>query len=355
MNSRERVLRTLRCEPTDRPAFDLVEGAIWPELQAYFQERHGLTDPQSIIEFLDPDFRWPGMPAQVRDVAAVWDAFWSWTGEGYRKGRAAGPLAHAETVAEVAAYALPDPAWWSIEGLAERLEAARERWPDKALVYFCPVLPLFWTSCEIFGAEEALVKMVLQPRVYEALVRRLQEIDLEVLGKAMAIAGRYVDACYWWDDFASQESMLISPDLWRRYFKSPLGEQVRICREQGLPVLFHSCGAVRPVLPDLIDMGVSALAVFQTQARGMDPESIAREFGGRLAFYGGMDVQQLLSFGTPEQVAAEVERNVRAFSDCGGYIVANAHFGLGTIRGENIEAMCRAARQYHTSCWADER
>ena len=346
MDSRERVFRTLRCEPTDRPPYDLMEGAVWPELQDYFRERHGLNDGAAVVDFLDPDFRWAGPPNRSPDA---WDYFWRWISDDYRKGRAAGPLASAETVAEVEAFRLPDPAWWSVDNLAERLEAARARWPDKALVYFCPLLPLFWTSCEIFGAEEALIKMVAQPRIYEALIRRLHEIDLEVQRKATAIAGRYADVCYWWDDFASQESMLISPDLWRQHIRPHLAEDVRIARENGMRVIFHSCGAVRPVLPDLIDMGVSALAVFQTQARGMDPESIAREFGGHLAFYGGIDIQQLMSFGTPVQVATEVQRNVQAFSECGGYIVANSHFGLATIRGENIEAMCRAARQFAAS------
>jgi uroporphyrinogen decarboxylase len=323
-----------------------MEGAVWPELQDYFRARHGLEDGAAVVEFLDPDFRWPTMPAQARDPSEVWDTFWRWIDQDYRKGRARGPLAGAQTVAEVEAYGLPDPARWSLGGLAGQLAAARARWPDKALVYFCPILPLFWTSCEIFGAQEALLKIMSQPSVYEALIARLQELDLAILEKAMPIVGQDADAVYWWDDFASQESMLISPDLWRRTFKAHLGEQVQVCRQNGLHVLFHSCGAVRPVLPDLIDVGVSALAVLQTTARGMDPESIARDYGGQLAFYGGMDVQQLLSFGSPAQVAAQVGRNARAFSDCGGYIVANAHFGLDTIRGENIEAMCQAARQY---------
>jgi uroporphyrinogen decarboxylase len=149
--------------------------------------------------------------------------------------------------------------------------------------------------------------------------------------------------CHFWDDFASQENMLIDPDLWRRFIKPYLAEHMRVARESGMYIFFHSCGAVRPVLPDLIDMGVTALVVFQTRARGMDAESISREFGGHLAFYGGIDVQHLLSFGTPAQVEEEVRRNVQAFACCGGYIVANSHHGLATIRGENIEAMCRAA------------
>ena len=101
---------------------------------------------------------------------------------------------------------------------------------------------------------------------------------------------------------------------------------------------------MRPILDDLIDIGVNALLVFQTTARGMDAKSIAAEFGGRLAFYGGMDVQQLMSFGTVEDVAAEVRANVEAFADCGGYIVANSHHCVKTIKGENIVAMFEAAK-----------
>jgi uroporphyrinogen decarboxylase len=99
------------------------------------------------------------------------------------------------------------------------------------------------------------------------------------------------------------------------------------------------------VLSDLIDIGVNGLLVFQTTARGMDVESIAREFGGRLVFYGGIDVQQLLSYGTVEEVEATVRANARAFADHGGYIVANSHHRVSTIKGDSIVAMCEAAKR----------
>ena len=88
------------------------------------------------------------------------------------------------------------------------------------------------------------------------------------------------------------------------------------------------------------------MLVFQTSAVGMDAPSIARDFGGKMAFYGGIDIQRLLTFGTPEETAAEVRANVRAFERCGGYIVANSHHTVPSFQGENIEAMCRAARSY---------
>jgi uroporphyrinogen decarboxylase len=143
--------------------------------------------------------------------------------------------------------------------------------------------------------------------------------------------------------------MLISPDCWRKLIKPYLAQQVRTLRDSGMFVMYHSCGSVRPILHDLIEIGVNALLVFQTNARGMDVESIAREFGGRLAFYGGIDVQYLLSFGSEEEVKSTVAKNIRAFESCGGYIVANSHHGLATIRGDNLETMFAAAKQYEYS------
>jgi len=103
---------------------------------------------------------------------------------------------------------------------------------------------------------------------------------------------------------------------------------------------------VRPILGDLIDIGLGALLVFQTSAAGMDARSIARDFGGRLAFYGGIDVQGVLSYGSAAEVGAAVRENVAAFARCGGYVVGNTHHGVSTINGDNIVAMCRAAQEY---------
>jgi uroporphyrinogen decarboxylase len=99
----------------------------------------------------------------------------------------------------------------------------------------------------------------------------------------------------------------------------------------------------------MIDIGINALLVFQTSATNMDAASIARDFGGKLAFYGGVDIQHLLSFGTPEATKTEVRANIDAFEKCGGYIVANSHHSVATIKGENIEAMCETARGYLNS------
>jgi len=340
MTSRERVICTLQFKKTDRVPYDLMEGSPWPELMDYFRDKHGLQEKDEVLDFLGTDFRW----ASVVNVGPTKSSPGIWSSpdqpQGHTKYVAKGPLADADTVADIESYQWPDPKWWQ----PGDFRAARTRWPDHALVFSAGWKPLFWSACEAFGMEGALIRMLNAPEVFDAFIRRHHEFYMDILSRGLSAARGFCDICWLGDDFAGQKAMLISPGLWRKHIKPYLAEQVQLARDLDMYVVLHSCGAVRPILPDLIDIGVNALLVFQTTAAGMDPESIAAEFGGRLAFYGGIDVQTLLSYGTPDEVKAEVRRNVRAFANCGGYVVANSHHGVATIRPENIIAMCHAAR-----------
>ena len=344
MTHRERVLRTFRFETPDQVACDLMEGSVWRGLLDFFRRTYGLQSAAEVVDYLDTDFRWirmqdlqSGRPEeQALGAPVVPDE----TGA-QPKEVASGPLAKVRTVQDLARYPWPDPARWQ----APDCRQARRLWPDHALVFTTGWMPLFWGACEAFGFEEALVKMKLQPHLLEAFIQSHHEIYMDILKRGVEAAAGHCDICWLGDDFASQRSMMISPEMWRRFVRPYLAEQVRVAREHDMYVLYHSCGAVRPVLNDLIDIGVNGLLVFQTTAAGMDAPSIAREFGGRLVFYGGIDVQQLLSFGSVGEVRNMVEANVRAFADCGGYVVANSHSTIATIRPENIQAMCEAARE----------
>jgi len=341
MTHRERVLAAFEFGAIDRPAYDLMEQQVWPELLAFFQREYGLRDGWEVLAFLDTDFRWAWMqcsgPAQAPPAEGLPEGWGGTYADALYERR----LARAETVAEVEGHPWPDPAWWS----PPDLRAFREQWPDHALVVSPGWMPLFCSACDAFGMENTLVKMALQPEIIEAFVRRQHAFYMDILTRTVRAAQGHIDICWLGDDYASQEALIMGPERWRRFIKPYLAEQVGVVREHGLLVLFHSCGAIRAIIPDLIEMGVNGLLVFQTSAAGMDPESIAQEFGGRIAFYGGIDCQQLLTFGTTEDVRDEVRRNLKAFGECGGYIIANSHHGIANIRGENIVAMCEAARE----------
>ncbi len=363
MKPRERVIKTLCFSATDRPPCDLMEGEIWPELQDFFRTQYGFQNKEQIFNFLGTDFRWiktkytgprdrliwPN-PRTARGWMDLTDTeaqelfqkhgFPSELLKDKSKEVMNGPLASANTIAEVESFAWPDPQWWQPGDFS----AFRQQWPDHALVFHPRWMPLFWCACEAFGMEEALIKMATQPHVFEAFVHLQHEFYMNILSRGLKVARGFCDICWLGDDYASQQSMLMNPDLWRKLIKPYLARQVQLVREHDMYVLFHSCGAVRPILPDLMDIGVNALLVFQTTASGMEVESIAREFGGRLAFYGGMDIQQLLSYGSAAEVQKQAQKNIAAFASCGGYMVANCHSNSPTIRGENIIAMCEATR-----------
>lgn len=322
-----------------------MESGVWPEVMDYFRAVHGLSEPPDVWDFLDTDCRWlfPAYhgPQGTPPAENLPEGWWgTYSDAVYQR-----PLAHAATIADVEAHTWPDPTWWD----PPDAEEARRRWPDHALVMATGWVPLFCGACNAFGMEAALERMAGQPEIVDAFIARQHDFCMELLRRLLPTAQAHCDVCWLGDDYASQDALIMGPERWRRMIKPRLAEQVALVRRHGLPVLFHSCGAIRAIIPDLIDIGVNGLLVFQTSARGMDPESIARDFGGRMAFYGGIDAQRLLVFGTPDMVRAEVARNVRAFAECGGYIVANSHWGLANIRGENIVAMCEAARGDATS------
>jgi uroporphyrinogen decarboxylase len=133
----------------------------------------------------------------------------------------------------------------------------------------------------------------------------------------------------------------MSPTLWRRYFKPAWQTLFRLAHQAGYFVFFHSCGAVAQVIPDLIEIGVDALYPLQPLASGMDMVTLKERFGRQLTFYGGLDVQQLLPYSTPEAVEGEVFRLIRLFSADGGLILSTSHVMMEDVPLENALAMIR--------------
>jgi uroporphyrinogen decarboxylase len=339
MNSRERVLKTFKFEQTDRVPYDIMEGNVWHELMQYFRQEHGIKDEDAVRDFLGTDFRWTGMDFIGPHSPAVPGP----TAEdrSHSLDIRKGPLSGARTVADVLKYKWEDPAWHQPQDFA----AVRKRFQNHALV-FCPGWsPLFWSACTAFGMEEALTNMISAPKLFEAFVKGQHEFYMDILLRGLKAAEGYCDICWLGDDYASQKDLIMSPELWRKFIKPYLSEHVRAAREHGMYVMIHSCGAIRSILKDFIDIGINAHLVFQTSAKGMDAKSIARDFGGKLVFYGGIDVQHTLSDGTIADVEKEVRSNVKTFAKCGGYIVSNCHHTILTVKGKNMVAMFNAARK----------
>jgi uroporphyrinogen decarboxylase len=206
-------------------------------------------------------------------------------------------------------------------------------------------IPLVCTLFELFGFEETLIKLHTEPKIIEAAVSHFETFILEFSRRTLDAAKGSADIFWVGDDFATDRGMMMSPEHWRRFLKPTYGKLFALAKSYGFKMWFHCCGTFRPVLPDLIDMGMDVWETTQVHLPGNEPEVLKREYGRDITFYGAVNSQQTLPFGTPEEVRAEVRERVRVLGKGGGYICGADHTILPDVPIENVLALLDEARK----------
>ncbi|MFA6241061.1 MAG: uroporphyrinogen decarboxylase family protein [Candidatus Hydrogenedentales bacterium] len=195
---------------------------------------------------------------------------------------------------------------------------------------------------QFFWRNDGFLMMLAEdPDKVHAFLDRLLEIHLANLERFLGAVGPHIDVILFGDDLGSQGGPQISPDMYREYFK-PCHKAMWTRAKQlaDVKVMLHCCGGVRPLLPDLIDAGLDAINPVQISCAGMSAESIKKDFGGDITFWGGgCDTQLVLPNGTPEQVRQHVREQVRALRPGGGFVFQQVHNILANVPPENIVAM----------------
>jgi uroporphyrinogen decarboxylase len=250
------------------------------------------------------------------------------------------PLSGVETVAEVERFDWPQPEDWDIS----RLPAQCEEWREYPIVAAC--YEPFYLYCRLRGMETALEDLAVRPHMADAILERIQFIHETLISRILATVGNRADLVYVAEDLGTQESLLMSPALFRRFLKPRLARMIGIVHSYGLKVFHHDDGAIRPLIPELTDMGIDILNPIQWRCRGMEREGLARDFGQALVFHGAVDNQQTLPFARPEEIRREVADNIRIFRACRGYIVAPCHNIQANTPTENILALYEAVREF---------
>ena len=239
----------------------------------------------------------------------------------------------------------PDPADpGRLRGLRERARAIHEN-TGYAVILNLGVGPIH--QCQFLrGWAEFLSDLLVGPAFAEALLERVSAMWVGITTRALEEAGDFVDLVIFGDDLGAQKTTLIRPELYRRMVKPHHQRMVEAARRYGKPVLYHTCGSVYALIPDLIEIGIDALNPIQVAAAEMDTKRLKREFGRDLAFWGAIDNQQVLPRGTPEDVRQEVKRRIDDLADGGGYVLCAAHNLQQDVPPENIVAMYEAALSY---------
>ena len=167
-------------------------------------------------------------------------------------------------------------------------------------------------------------------------------------GKMFETIGDVIDVAGTADDFAGQNSMLISPRMYRNIAKPRHKELFDyIHKNSNARIFFHSCGSIRAVIPDLIEIGCDIINPVQVSAAGMDSAELKREFGKDITFWGGgVDTQRVLGVGTPEQVREDVKRRLNDLMPGGGFIFNTVHNIQSNVPVENIIAMWETVQEF---------
>lgn len=256
------------------------------------------------------------------------------------------PLADAETATDV------EKAWKCIESfdwpffcdsgwdeLAAKARRLHEETPYALMGNFCA--HVFAGGQSLRGFEQFLIDLVINPTLAEAIMEALVEAYMRRFERYAEAIGPYVQVINVNDDLGTQDAPQISPKTYREKIKPYHTKLYRFMKERCDAAIFlHSDGAIAPLIPDLIEAGVDILNPIQVSARGMDPQTLKREYGRDLCFWGaGCDTQYVLPFGTPDEVREEVRRRLDELMPDGGFVFTTVHNIQPDVPPENILAM----------------
>ena len=251
------------------------------------------------------------------------------------------PLAGAASEAQIAAHPWPDPDAYDYDRLARDLERARGLQPPRAIRTLGghPFEIYSWMT----GLEEALTNLALAPDLVRAGLDSITRHFEERLARLAGRIGGEVDILFCADDLGGQTGPMLSRDDYRSVIM-PFHRRLFATARRLMPrarIVYHSDGSVAALLPDLLEAGIDALEALQLECAGMEPQALKDTFGGRLAFHGGISVQQLLPRAGAAEVESECRRLVGILGRGGGYIAAPSHaIQVGTPT-ENVLAMLR--------------
>ncbi len=350
MTHYERFRAALDKKPADRIPYDFsAEPYIWKKLEEYFET----DDRDEILDKLGVDRRTVGPKYIGPPLKTFEDGSYEIIVSGGPRMKefpsTNGIMVESEVYFPWSDVETPEDLegrwgwdgkkeWWDFSYVSESIERLEER-GDYWITAHGDPSGLQHVSMWA-GDEKFLMTLALDEDLAVAMIEKHNEIRLWHALKTLEAGKGKIHELNGGGDYGAQNNLLISRDMFCRYFK-PLYQKFykEIKKNFDVEIFFHSCGAIAPIIPDLIEVGVTILDPIQTSAAGMNPKVLKEKYGKQLTFHGAMDVQSFLPFATPEEVKAKVAENTQILGNGGGYIMAPSHAVQPDTPIENVLAM----------------
>ena len=251
------------------------------------------------------------------------------------------PLSEYKTLEEIKkSYRWPSPDWYDYSVIPKQI-IGKEDYPIRG-----GGSEPFLTYKSLRGDEQSFMDLILNPEMVHFCLDKLFDFCYQnTLRIYEQIPGK-VMITYVAEDMGSQEALLYSPQQIRQFFIPRMKRMIDLAHQAGAFVFHHSDGAIRKIIPDMIEAGIDILNPIQWRCKGMEREGLKRDFGDKLVFHGGMDNQYTLAFGSKEEVRQEVIDNLRILGKGGGYILAPCHNIQAVSPPENIITMYETGYEY---------
>lgn len=349
---RQRVLTALSHEETDRVPLDFwAVKETWEKLKKHF----GTDNEEDILQALHIDIRqfqpeYIGEPIVKLEDQTYFDDM----GVHRRLVKnefseyeeyASSPLGYVKSVRDFESYdKWPNVNNYDFSGYSEKIGSAHKTYYIK--METGGIFELAWA---LRGYEQFMMDLILNPEIAWYILDKITNFWCEFVKRAMENTGDKIDMVYTYDDIGSQNSLLMSKDMWKRFIR-PCHERLnKVIHKYGKTVMYHSCGAIYEMIDEFAKLPIEVLNPLQPRARGMDFKKIKDNYGKTLCFHGGIDIQNTLPYGSEKDVREEVRHAINILAKDGGFILSSAHYIQGDTPVENIVAMYDEAIKYRRS------
>ncbi|MDD5658813.1 MAG: uroporphyrinogen decarboxylase family protein, partial [Actinomycetota bacterium] len=263
------------------------------------------------------------------------------------------PLYSKDDINDLCKYKYPDIKWFDFSTYRNnteqvvfnsfkeqrKLKLSEFKKSDEYFLNTSCLNSIFMVSTYLRGMDKLFMDLISNKKYAETLIGKIGQFMVEFNKTNLESIGKYIDLYGIWDDFADQQSLMISPEIWRKYYKKWYKSLITEAKRYNLLVCFHVCGSCIEIIPDLIELGVDILDPVQVSAKNMDLENLKNKFAKYICFHGGLDSQKFLPLAEPGIIKKEVKKIKKLFMGKGGIIIGPSHYLTPDISIDNILAI----------------